>query len=130
LNWNQTNITWDHAKNLDFSIVFNHISGTGAAFTKLYKPKGVLSRSECIGEFHEDMQVKEMMRKHGIDNVRGGTYSREKLTDIQRNEIKQVMTHAANQCYICKSTDHFVNKCPQRNQKSQRQRKFNLLQNK
>ena len=52
--------------------------------------------------FHEDMLVKLYMKKFGISNVRGGTYSTLILTADQIKFLDTEITHSKNLCFHCK----------------------------
>lgn len=93
-----------------------HKSGEGSAYTKLYKPL-----DDCI-EFqkevdtehagiYEDTHVKIMMKKHGVDNVRGGSYSQIYLDDAQRCVLQKELFGATDACFKCGSKEHWVRDC-------------------
>ena len=55
--------------------------------------------------------VKEYMYKHGIENVRGGSYVKEKLDYIEMYNLKKEIWSATNCCFRCGRKDHFVTEC-------------------
>lgn len=69
--------------NLDRRIQ-EHKSGRGSEWTKLHRFISLYSEEEMVDPLEEDLVVKMTMREHGIDNVRGGSYSNIKLTARQR----------------------------------------------
>lgn len=89
-----------------------HRSGHGAAWTSLYPVIRVIRSRESTDPLDEDMAVLEMMRLHGIDNVRGGTYSQPRLPEHQLRNLQEQLNHAAGSCMRCGSNDHFVRSCP------------------
>lgn len=90
-----------------------HKSGTGSEWTRRYADTlQLLTFEESTGEFAEDNQVKSLMKIHGIDNVRGGTYSQVVLTTAQRDALEAELTHAADACFICGGKGHYAKVCP------------------
>lgn len=86
-----------------------HRSGKGSAWTKMYKMIGVLETYETGSRFYEDMITKEMMFKHGIDNVRGGSYPLV-VSDNQYQFISREIHGANDQCFKCGGA-HFARRC-------------------
>ena len=56
-------------------------NGKGAAWTEKYPPVRLLFAVPKKSVGHEDEQTIQLMEEHGIENVRGGTYSSVKLPD-------------------------------------------------
>ncbi len=89
-----------------------HRSGQGAAWTSQYPVIRVMRSRESSDPLDEDRAVLEMMRAHGIDNVRGGTYSQPRLAQYQLRNLQEQLNHAAGSCVRCGSNEHFVRSCP------------------
>ncbi len=88
-----------------------HQNGTACQWTKLYPPVSILKTIENCSVFDEDKYVKEYMLIYGIDNVRGGSYVEEKLSDNQKEFIQRELWAASDCCTKCGSSDHFVSQC-------------------
>lgn len=88
-----------------------HVDGIGSVWTRKYKPMEIEKTIENASPFEEDKQVKEYMRLHGIDNVRGGSYVTLTLTDEQHQEIQRQIRMASGLCIRCGHNNHFVTDC-------------------
>ena len=88
-----------------------HVSGEGSVWTRLYKPTGILKIIEKAGPFDEDKFTKEMMAIHGIDNVRGGIYTTEKISAANCSTLQREIWAAQDCCLICGKKGHFANEC-------------------
>lgn len=62
-----------------------HMNNRGSEWTKHHKPIKILKVFPCQDAFDEDKYTKMYMSRYGIDNVRGGSYTR----DIISNDCKQ-----------------------------------------
>lgn len=51
-----------------------HFTGEGAKWTQVYKPIKIIEVVPEIHDWHEDFVTLVMMKKHGINNVRGGNW--------------------------------------------------------
>jgi predicted GIY-YIG superfamily endonuclease len=88
-----------------------HCSGKGSAWTKKYAPVELVETIRDVSPFEEDKKTKELMAKHGIANVRGGTYVTEELTPEQSLSLKQEIWGAKDCCTRCGRSSHFVKSC-------------------
>jgi hypothetical protein len=92
--------------------VQNHFNNNGATWTKLYKPLEVFYTLDNCDPFDEDKHVIKMMANHGIHNVRGGTFSKIKLSKFEIFIINRMIRNAYNKCYKCGNSGHFIMNCP------------------
>jgi predicted GIY-YIG superfamily endonuclease len=88
-----------------------HLSGGGSSWTRKYKPVGIEKVIKNASPFEEDMVTKEYMSKHGIENVRGGTYVTETLDIIQQHTLQTEIWQAKGCCTRCGRTGHFIKAC-------------------
>lgn len=88
-----------------------HLNLNGSEWTKIYKPVRIIDIIEIIDEFDEDKHTLATMRKHGIDNVRGGSFSQCILSDSMRNTIITMLRTDSDLCYICGGPGHFAKQC-------------------
>jgi predicted GIY-YIG superfamily endonuclease len=84
----------------------------GSAYTKKYPVVRLYSQEPLTSDFQEDMKVKELMGKYGIDNVRGGKYSRVRLTKEEKLLLQGEIEHAFQLCFKCKKQGHCITNCP------------------
>lgn len=82
--------------------LMQHRFGKGAIWTRLHRPvRGFLKLqaipSDITPGVYEDMWVKELMNRFGVDAVRGGSYSNVRLEDAQISTIQREMSHATRQ---------------------------------
>ena len=91
-----------------------HAAGTGCAWTKAHKPLQIVESTPSTDATAEDALVKVYMLKHGIKNVRGGSYSNVTLTHTQLAALQAELRSATNACFLCDATDHFADNCPKR----------------
>ena len=88
-----------------------HMQGKGSAWTRKYKPVSIDAIIEDVSPFDEDKQVKIYMSKYGIENVRGGTYITETLTEEQLNSLKAEIWGSNDLCNKCGRKSHFFKDC-------------------
>ena len=96
-----------------------HRRGEGAEWTRLHKPlrfstKYKLAKLECSDQaarLQEDAHVKAIMLDAGIDAVRGGSYSRLKLSHEEVKALAKELFHAINGCLRCGRASHWANTC-------------------
>tara|TARA_Y100000389_G_scaffold203301_1_gene251302 strand:+ start:889 stop:2340 length:1452 start_codon:yes stop_codon:yes gene_type:complete len=88
-----------------------HFDNKGSAFTKKYSPEEIYQIIPECDKYDEDKYVKKYMDKYGMDNVRGGSYSRLELTEDEKKLIQKELWGANDLCFLC-GEDHFVIDCP------------------
>lgn len=72
-----------------------------AKWVKMWGYKSVLDVIDKKYLLHEDIITKELMYKHGIINVRGGTYSNCNLTILQLMTLQAEFDTSNNKCFNC-----------------------------
>jgi hypothetical protein len=87
-----------------------HLAGK-VSWTAKYKPESIVSIIENPSPFDEDKITKEYMNMHGIDNVRGGSYSLVNLSDSQKDHLQKEIWGANGLCLRCGRGSHFINDC-------------------
>jgi len=88
-----------------------HVNGSGASWTRKHKPIAIERTIKNASPFDEDKVTKEYMAKHGLDNVRGGTYVTEVLSDAQEDALNGEIWQAKGCCTQCGRKGHFVRSC-------------------
>jgi cellular nucleic acid-binding protein len=88
-----------------------HLTGSGSAWTKKYKPISLEKTIQNVSSFEEDKITKEYMAKYGIDNVRGGSYVQEELSDFHKEALKMEIWGAKDLCTQCGRKGHWVKDC-------------------
>jgi predicted GIY-YIG superfamily endonuclease len=91
---------------------FEHLSGSGSTWTQLHEPIEIINILPNEDNFEENNQVKKLMLIHGIDNVRGGSYSQIELSVEQKNTLQTELRSAQDLCINCGSNRHFIKDCP------------------
>ena len=89
-----------------------HKRGMGSVWTKTHPPIEVMETRPLTSIHDETNITKDLMKKYGIDNVRGGAYAAVDLTEEQEDMIRHEMRAASDACYKCGRKGHFANKCP------------------
>ena len=101
----------------------NHFNRGGAVWTKRHKPIEVDKIINIIDEkYIEDRIVFEYMNTYGIENVRGGSFCKVKLSIEEIKVIKRIINTEEDSCFICNSNNHMSNECC--NKKNKKKKKF------
>lgn len=88
-----------------------HLDGTASAWTKTYNPIKILETIPDAHKFDEIKYTLIYMDKYGTENVRGGPYVTQKLSDAVYESIMVIFDSADNKCTRCFRKGHFVSKC-------------------
>ena len=89
----------------------DHMNGTGSTWTKLHKPIKIIKKIPNCNNFDEDKYTKEYMSIYGINNVRGGTYTKEILDNNTIKLLEKEIRGSKDLCYKCGSNSHFAKDC-------------------
>ena len=87
-----------------------HFSNDGSEWTKKYKPIKIIQQIPNADDFDEDKYTKIYMKKYGIDNVRGGSYTQIDLSDYILT-LEKELCNASNLCFRCNRPGHFIQDC-------------------
>jgi len=89
-----------------------HKNGKGSAWTKKYPPTRLMECRGITSPHDENNVTEDMMKKYGIENVRGGIYTQIVLPEEITNVLKLKFRGTADTCYKCNLAGHFANRCP------------------
>ncbi len=99
----------------EMSRVLEHFESNGSEWTKIYKPISILETYSTENSFEEDNLTKKYMIKYGIDNVRGGAYTKIQLEEWQIKSLEHEFKSVTDACFKCGQIGHFSNECKQLN---------------
>lgn len=88
-----------------------HVRGTGAEWTKLHKPVKLLETKKITSEHDENNVTKDLMKKYGMENVRGGAYASAVITEEQEQALRHEIRSNTDTCYKCGKAGHFARYC-------------------
>eukprot|EP00953_Heterococcus_sp_UTEX-ZZ885_P010095 5894-Heterococcus_DN1.PRE.2 len=88
-----------------------HANGSGCAWTRLHPFVSVLFQKDNCTVFDEDKETVMLMEKHGIDNVRGGSYSEIDLSIEKKRHIELQFNSARDRCTRCGRASHWRQSC-------------------
>tara|TARA_B110000971_G_C19894204_1_gene446846 strand:- start:160 stop:915 length:756 start_codon:yes stop_codon:yes gene_type:complete len=89
-----------------------HVKGFGSGWTKKYEPLCIEKVISSCDDFDEDKWTKIYMRIYGINNVRGGTYSKITLDENDILFLTKEINHSNDNCLFCGMKGHFILQCP------------------
>lgn len=87
-----------------------HSEGRGSAWTKKYPVLKVLFVKEGDA-WDEEKGTLALMSRYGVQNVRGGSYSRVVLPRSELNKAMQQIASVESRCFFCNSKTHLVSDC-------------------
>jgi predicted GIY-YIG superfamily endonuclease len=80
-------------------------------FTNTYSPIEIIEIYDTTDSLDEDKTTKKYMMMFGIDNVRGGSYTKLKLEDWQIKSLEHEFVSVSDTCFKCKQFGHKVSNC-------------------
>jgi predicted GIY-YIG superfamily endonuclease len=89
-----------------------HQSGKGSAWTNKYKPVKLIECKPMLTSHDENNTTKDLMKVHGIEHVRGGSYAQVTLPDDVISVLQREFQGNVDVCYKCNLAGHFATKCP------------------
>ena len=91
-----------------------HIDGRGSAWTSKYPPVSLVE-SKPVGSLHDENNLtKDYMKKYGVENVRGGSYTQITLDDSVISVLNNEFLGNTDKCFKCGLAGHFANTCQKR----------------
>ena len=78
-----------------------HLEGRGLEWTKKYYPISIIESYEHYSPFEEDVLTKKYMMKYGIENVRGGSYTKIDLEEWQVKSLENEFKSVNDKCFKC-----------------------------
>ena len=91
--------------------LLEHSNKMGSVWTQIHKPIDVKETIETDDPYDEDKYVIKYMDKYGIDNVRGGSYSKIKLSNETIIGLVKKIAHASDKCMKCLQKGHYLIDC-------------------
>lgn len=92
--------------------IIEHFSDYASAWTKQYPPIGIIDYYESYNIDDEDFTTKLYMKEYGIENVRGGSYSKVNLPLYQIKALEMEFCTQDNLCFRCMQPGHYEHFCP------------------
>jgi len=89
-----------------------HQSGKGSVWTNKYKPTRLVECKLMVTPHDENNLTKDLMKKYGIEHVRGGSYAQVTLPDEVVSVLQREMQGTVDVCYKCNLAGHFATQCP------------------
>lgn len=88
--------------------ISDHLNGIGCEFTKKYKPINIIEIKHNMDSSEEDKLTKLYMAKYGIDNVRGGSYTKFILSENEKKPLKEELYSIFDECFSCEEYGQFI----------------------
>ena len=93
---------------------YRHQTRRGPKWTSRYKPISVLIDDidgNPVCDYDTTLWTLGMMRRKGINNVRGGPYRQMEFSPRKRDEIQRKIDVYGNKCFNCGILGHLTKKC-------------------
>jgi predicted GIY-YIG superfamily endonuclease len=93
-----------------------HIDGRGSAWTSKYPPVSLVESKPIVSPHDENNSTKDYMKKYGVENVRGGSYTQITLDDSVISLLNKEFLGNTDKCFKCGLAGHFANKCKKKDE--------------
>ena len=97
--------------NQPISRILQHFTKSGSGWTKRFHPVEIMEVMSHCNDFDEDRVTLQYMDKYGIDNVRGGSFVKMKLSESEKKVIQTMIASQNDRCHNCGKAGHFASKC-------------------
>jgi len=91
--------------------ISEHFDNKGSSWTKIYPPISIEELIPNCDDYDEDKYVLKYMDKYGINNVRGGSFSKYKLSAESIKHLEKMSISSNNKCFKCGKEGHFIQNC-------------------
>jgi len=89
-----------------------HFCENGSVWTSKYRPINLYELIPDCDDFDEDKYTIKYMAKHGIDNVRGGSFCQLELNSATISNINNVIKNSLNNCNYGKNNNSETSDSP------------------
>ena len=93
-----------------------HKDGKGSAWTSKYQPVSLVESKPIATDHDENNTTKDYMKKYGVENVRGGSYTQITLDDSVISVLNSEFLGNSDKCFKCGLSGHFANKCKKKDE--------------
>ena len=88
-----------------------HLSGDGATWTRSHKPLKLIESRPLKNDHDETNLTKDLMKKYGVDNVRGGAYVSLVLDEATKSVLEREFRGNTDACFKFGEIGHFAGRC-------------------
>lgn len=97
--------------------ITEHVMQSGSAWTRKHVPVELVETREVTQPDDETRLTKMYMKRYGIDNVRGGAYTKLVFSPEEVEFLEREFAADADLCYTCHQPGHVSSSCTQSSRK-------------